>query len=346
MRLAKETLFGIGRPLGPIYGGLMRLRAAAYRRGWLASARLPVPVVSVGNLTMGGTGKTPMVIQVVRLLQALGRRPVVVSRGYGGRARQPFNLVSDGGRILLDAAMAGDEPRLLAESLPGVAVVTGARRVPAARYAVERLGAEVIVLDDGFQHLALQRDLDLVLFKGPDYLGNGRVFPGGDLREPLAALTRASAFVLVESGDGRDSPGAGTFRQYLAATFPGCPVISAAYRPGALLPANTLAVAKGNPGGNFLGFCGLARPESFRQTLNGLPWGIAGFRVFPDHHPYVAEDLDDLARQAEQQGALALVTTAKDVVKLRHLDCPLPLYVMPAELDLSGDLAGMLGRLF
>lgn len=346
MRLAKETLFEIGRPLGPLYGGLMRLRAMAYRRGWLATTRLPVPVVSVGNLTMGGTGKTPMVIQVVRLLQAQGRRPAVVSRGYGGRASKPVNLVSDGAQILLEAAEAGDEPRLLAESLPGVVVVTGVRRVLAAQYAIARLGAEVIVLDDGFQHLALHRDLDLVLFKGPDFLGNGRVFPGGDLREPRTALARATAFVLVGGAAAREALEIDEFRNYLESSFPGRAVISAAYRPGALLPANALAVAQAGEGCTFMAFCGLARPDSFQETLAGLPGKVLGFRAFPDHHPYRAADLADLARQARQLGAGALVTTAKDLVKLRNLDCPLPLYVLQVELLPTANLAALLGGIF
>lgn len=346
MRLAEATLFGIGRPLGPLYGGLVRLRATAYRRGWLPSLRLPVPVISVGNLTMGGTGKTPMVIEVVRQLQALGRRPVVVSRGYGGEAREPVNLVSDGDRILLDAAAAGDEPRLLAESLPGVPVVTGVRRVLAAQYAVEQLGAEVIVLDDGFQHLALHRDLDLVLFKGPDFLGNCRVFPGGDLREPRSALARASAFVLVATEDSCDSSGAGEFRDYLEYAFPGRPVFPAAYRFGSLLPGNSLAVAQGDRVGSSFAFCGLARPELFRQALSGFVGDLLGFQAFADHHPYSAADLADLVRQAGRQGAGTLVTTAKDLVKLRHLDCPLPLYVLPVELALPDDFSGLIDRLF
>jgi tetraacyldisaccharide 4'-kinase len=324
----------------------MRLRATAYRRGWLPGVRLPVPVVSVGNLTMGGTGKTPMVIQVVRLLEAMGRRPAVVSRGYGGRARKPVNLVSDGERILLEAAAAGDEPRLLAESLPGVPVLTGVRRVLAGQFAVQQLGAEVIVLDDGFQHQALHRDLDLVLFKGPDYLGNGRVFPGGDLREPLAALARASAFVLVAGADDQDSPGAGEFRNYLGSVFPGRPVFPASYRPGLLLPGNGLAIAQGDMVGSFFAFCGLARPESFRKSLAGLPGILQGFQAFPDHHPYGAADLADLVRRAGRQGAGVLVTTAKDLVKLRHLDCPLPLYVLSVELVLPAEFSGLIGRLF
>ncbi|NTV13770.1 MAG: tetraacyldisaccharide 4'-kinase [Desulfobulbaceae bacterium] len=337
MKFAKEAVFQIGRPLGPLYGGLMRLRASAYRRGWLRSERLEVPVVSIGNLTMGGTGKTPMVIQVVRLLQALGRKPAVVSRGYGGQARAPVNVVSDGNRILLDTAAAGDEPRLLAESLPGVAVVTGVRRALAARYAIERLGAEVIVLDDGFQHLALHRDLDLVLFKGPAFLGNGRIFPGGDLREPFSALGRASAFVLTDVAPPL-APGSAGFRNQLASAFPGRPIYSASYLAGALLPANALAVTREGGVGPCLAFCGLARPESFRDSLAGRV-ELQGFRAFADHHPYTANDLDGLVRQAGQLGAGALLTTVKDLVKLRAFNSPLPLYVLPVELVLPGEFA-------
>lgn len=329
MRSAREIGFGLGRPLGPFYGGLMRLRALAYRRGWLSSERLPVPVVSIGNLTMGGTGKTPLVIEVVRLLQGLGLKTAVVSRGYGGRARGVVNVVSDGQRLLLGAEQAGDEPRLLAESLPGAVVVTGVRRVPAARHAVDRLGAQVVVLDDGFQHLALRRDLDLVLFKGPEFLGNGRIFPGGDLREPCAALARASAFILTAVG----TPAAAAetdFRQFLAARFPGRPIFAVPYRSAPLQPANALARARVGGSGPALAFCGLAGPEHFRASLAG--WvELKGFRAFADHHPYGAADLIGLAREAERLGAGALVTTAKDLVKIRGLDCPLPLYVLPVE---------------
>ncbi len=344
MRFSKESVFRIGRPLGPLYGGLMRLRALAYRRGWLPSARLEVPVISVGNLTMGGTGKTPMVIQVVRLLQGMGKRTAVVSRGYGGQARGAVNVVSDGQRIILDAAMAGDEPRLLAESLPEAIVVTGVRRALAARYAIAKLGAQVIVLDDGFQHLALHRDLDLVLFKGLEFLGNGRIFPGGDLRESFSALGRASAFVLTDTVAPLSPTGA-AFRDRLAGSFPGRPIFSASYRSGALTPANDLAAKQGGAGGPCLAFCGLARPESFKNSLAGLV-ELKGFRAFADHHPYAATDLAGLVSEAERLGGLALVTTAKDLVKIRELECPLPLYVLPVELAMPGEFASLLSDLF
>ncbi|MHB8151111.1 MAG: tetraacyldisaccharide 4'-kinase, partial [Desulfobulbia bacterium] len=163
----------------------------------MKSQRLPVPVISIGNLTLGGTGKTPMVRYVTRLLLDRGVRPAIVSRGYGGKAAGRINIVADRTKTLLPPEMAGDEPFMLAEVLPGVPVLTGSQRARVARHAVEAFGANLIVMDDGFQHLALRRDLDLVLFSARTLLGNGRVFPGGELREPLSALGRAHAFVIT-----------------------------------------------------------------------------------------------------------------------------------------------------
>lgn len=340
MRFSKETAFRVGRPLGPWYGSLMRLRALVYRRSWLPTGRLAVPVISVGNLTMGGTGKTPMVIQVVRLLQELGQRTAVVSRGYGGRARGKVNVVSDGQQIYLEAALSGDEPRLLAECLPGAVVITGVDRVSAARYAVEKLAVQVVVLDDGFQHLALHRDLDLVLFKEPDFLGNGRVFPGGDLREPLSALGRASAFVMTDTAE-PISQVADDFRTLLTVNFPGRPIFAAPFRFGQLQPANDLAVAQVGGEETYLAFCGLARPEAFRKSVSRVV-KLVGFEAFADHHSYSDVDLAGLLKLAERSGARALVTTAKDLVKLRTLHCPLPLYVLPVELTLPEDFSALL----
>jgi tetraacyldisaccharide 4'-kinase len=331
MKINREIAYRLGLPLSPLYAGLMRWRASAYRRGWLASDQLPVPVISVGNLTMGGTGKTPLVMAVARILLDAGRRPAVVSRGYGGTATAPVNLVGDGQYLFLDAAQAGDEPRLLAESLPGVAVATGVKRSSVARFVIDNLGVDAIILDDGFQHLGVSRDLDLVLFKGPEFLGNGRVFPGGDLREPMTALARAQAFVLTGSAPA-DGAGENDFCHWLEKNFPGRPIFSAPYQAGNMQPGNNRAGEPLAAGTGLLAFCGLARPESFRQMLLGLGLRLTAFRAFPDHHPYSAADLMALGRELQKTGATALVTTAKDLVKLRRLECPWPLYVLPVEL--------------
>lgn len=317
MALLPDDLFFIGRPLAPLYSLAMRARAALYGRGVLAHHRLAVPVVSVGNLTLGGTGKTPMVLHLARLLAGCGRRPAVVSRGYGGRAKGPVNVVSDGQALLLPAALAGDEPRLLAENLAGVPVLTGARRALVGQAAIATLGADLIVLDDGFQHLALHRDLDLVLFNAGGLLGNGRVFPGGPLREPFSALGRAHAFVIT-GVDETTSARATAFQGILRRAFPDRPVFSAGYRAEGIMRLNAAGPTLSRPRetARLFAFCGLARPDTFRHSLAREGISAGGFAAFPDHHRYTPQDLAKLEQQALAAGANGLITTEKDAVKL------------------------------
>lgn len=324
-------LFFLGRPFSPLYSWAMRAREAGYRRGVFRSYHFPVPVVSVGNLTMGGTGKTPMVHYLARLLQQNSFKPAIISRGYGGTAQGPVNIVSDGCSLLLDAKAAGDEPRMLAETLPGVPVLTGiVRRLPAQR-AVD-LGADVLLLDDGFQHLPIQRDVNLVLFNTDRLAGNSRVFPGGDLREPVAALHRATGFVLTGVYEAnRDR--AQRFRDLLATKFPGIPTFLTGYEvetlvrlmpSGETVPvaAATVANLKG------YGFCGIAHPESFRETVRGIGVDLTGFTGFADHRQYSDSLVERLISTARKTGADFLLTTEKDLVKFSGYahQLPVPLY--------------------
>jgi len=337
----QRLAFFLGRPLSPIYGALMRKRAAWYRSGVMESIALPVPVISVGNLTMGGTGKTPMTIYIARCLQAAGRRPAIISRGYGGKANQAVNLVSDGERCLLDAVMAGDEPRLMADSLPGVAVVTGVKRAVAADFAVRELGADIIVLDDGFQHMALQRDFDLVLFKAPFFMGNGRVFPGGDLREPLGALARADAFAITGI-DRQNQAAVDDFKKYLMKEFPGRPVFKAEYCFKSLTDQEGAVVGDEVLGRKLYGFCGLAEPGGFLRTVSAQGASLFGFAVFPDHHLYTEADLMKLSEDAARFGCEGLITSGKDMIKLKRLSCPLPIYSLNVDLSLPEAFADLL----
>ena len=175
----------------------MANRSNLYRRGFFKQHKLEVPVISVGNLVLGGTGKTPLVLYIAQFLLKQNKRPAILSRGYKGTASGIINIVSDNNHILLDAASAGDEPRLLAEKLPGTPIIIGRKRSITGRFALDSYDIDHIILDDGFQHLALKRDLDLVLFSAGKLLGNGRVLPGGELREPLSALKRADAFIVT-----------------------------------------------------------------------------------------------------------------------------------------------------
>lgn len=324
--------FALGRPFSPLYGLAMHLRERLYKKGILRSHRLGIPVVSIGNLTLGGTGKTPMVQYLARLLQEHGFRPAVVSRGYGGTANGKVNLVSDGVSLLLDAHAAGDEPRLLAETLPGVPVLTGiVRRLP-ARHAQE-MGADVLLLDDGFQHLQIIRDVNLVLFNADRLAGNSRVFPGGDLREPVAALRRATHFIMTGVHEANRERGE-RFADLLRSKFPGIPIAFAGLRmeclvtiapSGMIVPAQAEPLCQQHP---CFGFCGIAHPDLFRQTLVEQGFALAGFFPLDDHQRYHEALLNRLLAEARKSGAQWLLTTEKDLVKLAGLAAhlPIPLY--------------------
>ncbi len=337
----RELLYAIGRPFSPFYSLLMRLREMLYRKGILRVARIGVPVVSVGNLTMGGSGKTPVVQYIIRFLQENGRQPAVVSRGYGGAARERVNVVSDGREIVLDARAAGDEPRLLAETLPGVPVLTGAMRKYPALKAVE-MGADVLVLDDGFQHMALGRDLDLVLFNADYLAGNSRVFPGGDLREPVKALERCHGFVLTGICP-RNRERAERFAELLRKLFPAHPVFMGGYRAVSALCRDAGGTVRTLPldelnGMELFGFSGIALPGNFRETLSGLGLSVTGFRSFADHYRYDAATLEEIFSQAGHHGADACITTEKDMVKLSVIqDSPLPVYALRMAVEFDND---------
>ena len=316
------------------YRGLVETRGWLYGCGILRARALPCPVVSLGNLTVGGTGKTPGVELAVRTLAELGHRPAVVSRGYGRKSRG-VHIVADIASIRLEPEEAGDEPFLLARRLPGVPVVVGADRWQAARVAVEKCGATAIVLDDGFQQRALATSLEIVMARARRPWGNGRLLPAGPLREPIRALARAD-LVIATGPPGADSNEvASTVARYASRV----PVITAAFEAVACwdarrmkpIPLTRLA------GARVVAFAGIAAPAAFAATLRELR--VFGDVVaFPDHHWYSREDVKNL--EARAAGADALVTTEKDWVRLRgHLDEGPPLYVVSVALRLLTGVA-------
>ncbi len=314
--LARWTLGPLLTALAWPYDWMHRLRLQAYLRGWAAVRRLPCRVLSVGNLTLGGTGKTPMVEAIATLLCQRGYRVGVLSRGYGRRGREAMTVVSDGTRCLVLPEVAGDEPVLLAEHLPGVPVVVGRDRYAAGMLAVERFGVEVLVLDDGFQHLQLGRDLDILLLDSARPFGTGRLFPRGDLRERPSALGRADVIVFTRWERGMPMPpSALPLAHPLPVSFRSChePSGLRALPDGRVLP---LAALNGR---RVLAFCGIGGPESFRRTLQRLGVVVVAFVAFPDHHPYTCLELADLIRMAEEHRAEVLVTTEKDSIRLRRL---------------------------
>ena len=294
------------------YGAAVRARNRLFDLGVLRQDNVGCPVVSVGNLTAGGTGKTPMAIQVAGMLRDRGLRPAVLSRGYGGKSTASVLVVSDGRQTLAGADEAGDEPVLIARRLRGIPVLAGAKRTLSAAYARENFGADVLVLDDGFQHRWIRRDLDIVLLDSRKPLGNGFLLPRGPLREPPESLERAGVVVFTRS---EDLPG--PMDTGLSGLLSGRLMLRTRIRPialigidGAEFPLSFLA------GKRVFAFAGIARPESFRQTLEDLGAVVAGFQALPDHHRFCAEDLRQIERACSETGAEILLTTEKDGVKL------------------------------
>ncbi len=311
----------------------MKLREMAYQSSILPVSRMEVPVISVGNLSMGGTGKTPLVIYLAGLMKKLSLKPAVISRGYKGRASSKVNLVSDGKTIFLSAEDCGDEPRLMAEKLPGIPVLTGKKRKYPCRYAIDKLGCNSLILDDAFQHLGVKRDLDLVLFNADSLAQDMRVFPGGELREGFSALKRCDAIVFTGEVD-KYLAEIKSFMQKLEDLAISRPHFSA--RPGVPLICN---FKTGQPEGELKGrvaaFCGIGNPERFRQYLVGTGLELAGFRAFPDHHRYKDGDIAALENMAEKHGADYLLTTEKDRVKLHGRKFNLHIKYLSFELELG-----------
>jgi tetraacyldisaccharide 4'-kinase len=317
------------------YRAALALREAAYRLRILRTGRLPVAVVSVGNVTLGGSGKTPLAELAARTLRELGAQPAVVSRGYG-RATRGVHVVADRERIWLDARAAGDEPRMMAERLPGVPVVVGENRLAAARVAVEQCGATVVVLDDGLQHRTLAKDLEIVAVNGRAPWGNGRLFPRGMLREPLSALARADLVVVTNPTGPADVEAiAAAVRRHSERA----PVLTASYE---VVEANGLdsgrrLTPRELAGRRLLAFAGLGTPQGFADTLAATGIRGAGLIEFPDHHWFAPDDLASLARQSVAVGAEGLITTEKDAARLRGLHLPpVPLWALSVRLRLTG----------
>lgn len=319
------------------YRGLIGAREWLYGHGVLRSQALPCPVISIGNLTVGGTGKTPAVELAVQTLAGLGRRVAIVSRGYR-RQSSGVQIVADTASIRLDPTDAGDEPFLLARRLPGVPVVVGANRHDAARLAVDRFGATAIVLDDGFQHRTLAKDVEIVMTRARSPWANGCLLPHGPLREPLSALARAT--LIVAAGVERAGDAAEvieTARRHA----PGVPVVTARYVSVESWEARTLQPHRPEElaGRRLIAFAGLASPEGFAQTLQRLGVEVAHFATFFDHHWYTADDLAALDAQAAALGAEGLVTTEKDWVRLRDVARPRrPIHIVSVRLELLDGL--------
>ena len=310
------------------YGLALKIRLFLFQSGIFHMRALPCKVVSVGNITLGGTGKTPFVCLLAEILREKGYALAVLSRGYKGSFRKAVGVVSDGEKIHMNAWEAGDEPLLLAESLPGIPVLVGRKRWISGRYAVDRFRSQVVILDDGFQHLGLKRDLNLLLIDSIRPFGNGHLFPRGILRESLAEISRADALVLTKGGNFDNIK---KLKPKFQTIFENLPVFRVDYKAISMWVAgkDQSLSAESLKGRNIVAFAGIATPDSFRRTLIGLNARIGYFESFPDHYPYRSGDIERLWKKAEDLGAEALVTTEKDWVRLEKVACrSIPLWIL------------------
>lgn len=326
------------RLAGWLYGKIADLRNTLYDRGVFRSHSLGAKTISVGNMTTGGTGKTPLVAYVASMLADAGERVCILTRGYARKNPETRVLVSDGKEVLVDARTGGDEPVELARKLIGKAIVVAdADRVGAAAWAKEEFGATAFVLDDGFQHRRSKRDLDIVCIDATDPCGGGRVLPAGKLREPLHNLARADAIVitradLVESID--------DIMPRLRSRNANAPVFTARFEVARLTALSDfldgVITANRSEAARLFAFCALGSPDSFFKSI-ARKFDVSSVRSFPDHHPYDGDDIQQIEDESRSAGATALVTTAKDAVKLRGLRFEIPCFV--AEIDVLVDNA-------
>jgi tetraacyldisaccharide 4'-kinase len=277
--------------LNTLYSRIARARRRYYQTRPHLRRRLTAPVISIGNLTVGGSGKTPLAAEIARLLVGMGERPSILSRGYARKiVEDGAVIVSDGNRVLADEAHAGDEPLMLAQMVPDAAVLACASRYLAGRIAETRLGRTVHVLDDGFQHFDLLRDVDLLV--APDTLDDVRTLPFGRFREPLDAASAADA-LFVESlspmHERLKVPTVFEFSRRIGGPRPDAPAFA---------------------------FAGIARPQRFYDDLEKSGWQLTGRRSFRDHHHFSEREIADIGRAATASGAQIILTTDKDYVRL------------------------------
>lgn len=311
------------------------LRTAAYRRGWLKTRRLNRPVVSVGNLSVGGTGKTPFVAFLAELLMKRGWKPGILTRGYGRRKGAKLVPIAQGDRRAPDPREVGDEPALLARKLPEVPIVVGADRFRAGLLAEEKFGVNVHILDDGFQHLALARDVDIVLLDSTQELSDDALLPAGRWREPLSALNRAHLVVITRTeladpqpleirlGDAKSR--ASIFR--CLTTLKDLVDVAS----GKIASRESVGAARVHA------FCGIGNPDAFFRNVEQWGFAVVATASFPDHHVFEPSDVSRLVAKAREASAKALITTEKDALNLPAVEkTEMPLWACVVQSEVHG----------
>jgi len=344
-----RLLLAILKALSRLYRSIVQLRLLLYRKGILRYNTLGCQVISVGNLTVGGTGKTPVVEIFARELQKAGRRVAILSRGYkkaeppfGQRIinkltfnahRKPPRVVSDGNRLLLDSAMGGDEPYMLATNLPEVAVLVDKDRVKSGRYAIKNLSCDTLILDDGFQYLSLKPRVQIVLVDKTNPFGNENVLPRGILREPVKNIRRAD-FIFITKSDGDPSD---ELKNKIRAWNSRAEIVECRHCSRYL--QNVFSDERHGldflEGTNITSVSGIAAPSGFENSLEEFGAMILERHRFADHHRYSQQEIINLINTAKRLNADAIITTEKDAVRFPRIErYDVPVYYLRVDIEL------------
>ena len=344
--ISRRLIMGVFYVFSLIYEQLVNLKLTMYRWGWAKKERLGCYVISLGNVTVGGTGKTPTAQHLAREISDMGYRVAILNRGYRAKWRGEVGIVSDGRTLKMDAETAGDEAFMLAKHLPNVPVLIGAQRAVTGRYAIEHFGAEVAILDDGYQHWQLERDMDILLVDAVNVFGNGYLLPRGTLREPLSHIDRADVCLMTKVDQA--APGAiahiwETFRSYNQDGL----ILESIHQPRQFVRLSDWyedIAAGGVPvtemeGKKVLAVSAIGNPASFEQTLADLGIEMVESMRYPDHHDYGERDMAEVLYRAETLGVEAIVITEKDAVKVPgdvvRAKWRIPMYVISVEVTLQ-----------
>lgn len=339
-------LLALLRGMSYLYEFGVSCKLALYNSGIMRREKLPCCVISIGNITVGGTGKTPTAQKMAAIVKEMGYRVVILNRGYRSHWGKEIGVVSNGEKIFMTAYEAGDEAYLMAKTLPGIPVIIGKNRAVTGRYAVEKMNAEVIIMDDGYQHWQLERDLDVVLVDTLNMFGNGCVLPRGTLREPLENLKRGDIFLLTKT-DQSSKLSRIQLRNTIAKYNAGAPVVESIHHPKNFVEiadwykgiSNNYRDLEELRGKDVMVFSAIGNPSSFEQTLSSIGLNILEAVRYPDHHDYGMLEMQYINERASSLKAVAMVATAKDAVKIPtefiYSDREIPLYILNMDICIT-----------
>ena len=328
------------------YGMAVKIRVCSYKSGIFKTNRLPCTVVSIGNITVGGTGKTPMTVYTAELINRIGYKVVVISRGYKGTAEKNGGIVSNGKTIFMDSKTAGDEPLMIAQKLKGIPVIIGKNRFAAGNIAVKEFNPDVIVLDDAFQHLSLMRDINLLLLDSRHPFGNNYLMPRGILREPVSSVLRGDAviFTRVPSKKANIEQDYGIFDKSIFFSSHHSMFVCRIVKGNSPLSMgnheknekHSINIISGK---NIFVFSGIADNNTFLNSIKKLNCQIKGFLMFNDHHQYSSDDLNTILQSALKVEADIIITTHKDYIKIADMFCwPVDLVILDVAVSFGKDM--------